>query len=88
MARRRRKARRRGRWLILAVALVAAGFLTRRIVAPRMIRYLTHRPLQHRSSYEQPDPAAQADPAIPSEHLTESDRRALTETIKRKSGER
>jgi hypothetical protein len=53
-----------------------------------MMRYLTHRPLQRHSSYEQHAPAAQAGPAIPSERLTESDRRALTETIKRKSRER
>lgn len=89
MARRRRKSRRRGLWLILAIVLVAAGFLTRRIVAPRVMHYLAYRPPEHRSSYEQPAFPAQARPApLPTEHLTESDRRGLHEVIKGKAGNR
>jgi len=94
MAKRRRRKRGRGRWLIIvAIALLIAGFMARRLMMPGAARYLTH--------YTQEDPV----PAQPSadsnpdnaqathpddngsgEHLSDRDRRALDEVIRRKTG--
>jgi len=90
MAKRRRRKRARVSWLfIVALALLVAGFLARRLMMPRAARYLKH------YTQESPPPAAEADrdnsAAAHSndngsgEHLSDSDRRALDEVIRRKT---
>jgi hypothetical protein len=83
MAKRRRKKRRRGEWLmIVAIALLIAGFLARRVMMPSAARYLAH--------YAQDNPAAAPSSEVSNdngsgEHLSDSDRRALDEVIRRKT---
>lgn len=86
MARRRRKRRIRGALLILAIALIVAGLLAKRLMAPRMMHYINSRALpQHGSGSASPESASN-DAGNPSgEHITESDRRKLDEVIKRKT---
>jgi hypothetical protein len=84
--RRRRRGKRKRPSLILIVALIvlAAGFLTRRILAPRAMHFLTHRsapPPQHMVVGEPQPAAGGAD-----ENLTDSDRRVLDEVVRRRSG--
>jgi hypothetical protein len=84
--RRRRRAKRKRPSLILIVALIvlAAGFLTRRILAPRAMHFLTHRsgpPPQH-TVVGQPQPAAVG----ADENLTGSDRHALDQVVRQRSG--
>src|ERR1700731_5414590 len=84
--RRRRRAKRKRPSLVLIVALIvlASGFLTRRILAPRAMHFLTHRsgpPPQH-TVVGQPQPAAGGE----DEHLSASDRRALDEVVRQRSG--
>ncbi len=94
MAKRRRRrpsrARRKRPSLVLIVALLvlAAGFITRRVLAPRAMHFLTHRsaPLP-----PQPVIAGDHDPGQPhgdgtSERLTDSDRHALDQLVRQKSG--
>jgi hypothetical protein len=90
MARRRKRKRARVNWLmVVAIALLIAGFLARRIMMPRAARYLTH----YTQEYPAPPPSdesnrdgAQAAPDNGSgEHLSDSDRRALDEVIRRKT---
>jgi hypothetical protein len=76
MARKRKKRRGPGIILILAIVLLIAGFVVRRILMPPAIHYLAYRPA------EKP---ALAPAAIPSEDLSASDRNALDQTIQDKS---
>ncbi|HLK85569.1 MAG TPA: hypothetical protein VKT27_03610 [Candidatus Binataceae bacterium] len=84
----RAKRTRRGLLVTIALLVLAAGFITRRVLAPRAMYFLTHRgPL--RAS----EPAADARPgdppySAPGEDLTDSDRRALDRVVRQKSGER
>ncbi|MGO9453574.1 MAG: hypothetical protein ACLQDV_21380 [Candidatus Binataceae bacterium] len=55
MAKRKRKRRRGpGTWVIIAIALLIAGFLIRRTLVPQLLHYLAYRPA------ENPSPAAEA----------------------------
>lgn len=93
MAKRRRrrsraKRRRPSLILILALLVLAAGFITRRVLAPRAMHFLTHR-----SATSAPAPAMAAaprpdKPAVDGsgEHLTDSDRRALDQVVRQRSG--
>jgi p-aminobenzoyl-glutamate transporter AbgT len=83
MAKRRRRRSRAKRKrpslvLIVAVLVLAAGFITRRVLAPRAMHFLTHR-----SAATLP-PATTDNGA--SERLTDSDRRALDQLVRQKSG--
>jgi len=83
---RRRRGNRKRPSLILIVALIvlASGFLTRRILAPRAMHFLTHRsgpPPQH-TVVGQPQPAAVG----ADENLTGSDRHALDQVVRQRSG--
>lgn len=95
MAKARRR-RRRGakrtrtrRFLLLAVlGLVVAGFLTRRMLVPRALYYLTHRPAP-RATAQNNDPqgaSARQPQAVDTgwEELSDSDRRHLNDLISRK----
>ena len=78
--------------MVVAIALLIAGFLARRMMMPRATRYLAH------YTQESPPPAP---PAADSnrdsaqnahdngsgEHLSDSDRRALDEVIRRKTAD-
>ncbi len=82
MAKRRRRRSRAKRKrpslvLIVAVLVLAAGFITRRVLAPRAMHFLTHR-----SATTLP-PATDTGA---SERLTDSDRRALDQLVRQKSG--
>lgn len=80
MARRRRRKRRSGDWLlIVAIALLIAGFMARRLMMPGAAHYLTHRA----PDYSQP--TAPSNDNGSGEHLSDSDRRALDEVIRRKT---
>jgi hypothetical protein len=84
--RRRRRGKRKRPSLVLIVALIvlASGFLTRRILAPRAMHFLTHRsgpPPQH-TVVGQPQPAAVG----ADENLTGSDRHALDQVVRQRSG--
>ncbi len=84
--RRRRRGKRKRPSLILIAALMvlAAGFITRRVLAPRAMRFLTHRsaPAPEHTAIGQPQPAARG----AGENLTDSDRRALDEVVRQRSG--
>ena len=84
--RRRRRSKRKRPSLILIAGLVvlAAGFITRRLLAPRAMYFLTHRPASppERTATGQSQSAADS----PSENLTDSDRRALDEVVRQRSG--
>jgi hypothetical protein len=91
--RRRSRAKRKRPSLILIVALfvLVAGFITRRVLAPRAMHFLTHR-----SATPPPEPAMAGEPrpGQPSqplsdgtgEHLTDSDRRTLDQLVRQRSG--
>jgi hypothetical protein len=89
MAKRRRRprARRKRPSLVLIVLLlvVAAGFVTRRLLAPRAMHFLTHRSAAPAPALagepERANPASGADG-----NLTDSDRRALDRIVREKSG--
>jgi hypothetical protein len=93
MAKRRRrlargKRKRPSLILILVLLVLAAGFLTRRVLAPRAMYFLTHR-----SATSQPGPALAGEPerAQPAndgtdENLSNSDRRALDQVVRERSG--
>jgi len=86
--RRRRGAKRtRTRRLLLLVVLglVVAGFLTRRMLVPRALYYLTHRPAP-RATARDNDPlgASARQPQVAGtarEELSDSDRRRLNDLI-------
>jgi hypothetical protein len=98
MAKRRRRARSRGKRkrpsliLIVALLVLAAGFLTRRVLAPRAMHFLTHRsplpPPPAPSMAGEPRPVQPAQPASDGmgENLTNSDRRALDQVVRERSG--
>jgi hypothetical protein len=83
MAKRRRRRGKRKRpslLLIAALIVLAAGFLTRRVLAPRTMHFLTHRsapPLQHPVTGQS---GGVVDGA--GENLTDSDRRALDTVVR------
>ena len=86
MAKRRRRKRGKVRWLMLvAIALLIAGFMARRLMMPGAARELTH----HSPDYSEPSPQNGDAPIArdnpPREHLSDSDRRALDEVIRRKT---
>jgi len=97
MAKQRRRPRRargkrtrRGLLLTIALAVLAAGFITRRVLAPRAMHFLTHR-----SAAAAAGPAADArarpgdlSQSVPGENLTDSDRRALDRVVRQKTGSR
>lgn len=89
MAKRRRRKRGKAgkvRWLmIVAIALLIAGFMARRLMMPGAARELTHRGPDYTSQAPQSGDAGNGE-AAPSEHLSDSDRRALDEVIRRKTG--
>ncbi len=86
--------------MLLALALVLAGFLTRRMLVPRVLHYLRGQPAnrasnpaarrQERVAETSARPAAAQETARgagapSSERITDSDRRALDEVLRRKS---
>jgi len=92
MAKRRKRKRARVSWLMLvALALLVAGFLARRMMMPRAVRYLAHYSHEDPAAAPQDDSNREAAQAAHSgdqgsgEHLSDSDRRALDEVIRRKT---
>lgn len=78
--------------LLLALALLIAGFLTRRLLAPTAIHYSGDpRPKIDGSlpplnaSRTLPPVSAQSQPSSPNEALTDIDRRSLDDLIRKKS---
>jgi len=64
------------------LALLAAGFLTRRVLVPRAMHFLTHRP----ATPAKRPALAHAQPAnAPGEVLTDSERRALDRVVRERS---
>jgi hypothetical protein len=98
MAKRRRRKRGKRGWLMMvAIALLIAGFMARRLLMPGAARYLTHRAPESPAAAPQSDrsdsdrsgdnaPAAHSDDNGSGEHLSDSDRRALDQVIRRKTG--
>jgi uncharacterized membrane protein len=93
MAKRRRRKRGQARWLVIvAIALLIAGFMARRLMMPSAARYLSHPARDDAASRPEPEaPQNDNQPAARSnggagEHLSDSDRRALDEVIRRKTG--
>ncbi|MGC1676077.1 MAG: hypothetical protein WA740_00980 [Candidatus Binataceae bacterium] len=76
MAKKRKKRRGRGILLLIAIAVLIAGFVVRRTLMPKAIHYLAYRP---------PDNPAIAPAAMPSEDLSASDRKQLDDTLKSKA---
>jgi len=80
--------------MIVAIALLIAGFLARRVMMPSAAHYLAHytqeypaaAPPPSNESHNQPAPAAHPADNGSGEHLSDSDRRALDEVIRRKTG--
>ena len=79
--------------MMVVIAMLVAGFLARRLMMPGATHYLTNRVSEYpaqapETGRSQPDDTNASRPSDqhPSEHLTDSDRRALDEVIKRKSG--
>jgi hypothetical protein len=89
--RRRSRAKRKRPSLILIVALLvlAAGFITRRVLAPRAMHFLTHRSattLPGSAMGTEPGPGQPFNGDGTSERLTDSDRHALDQLVRQKSG--
>jgi hypothetical protein len=85
-ARRRRKRRAPRILVVIAVALLIAGFVVRRTLVPRMTHYLAYRPPDHPATAPEADVMpAQEQPPAPDEHLTESDRQELERALKHKA---
>lgn len=95
MAKRRRRSRRKRKRpsliLIVALLVLAAGFFTRRVLAPRAMYFLTHR-----SAPSSPATAGEGGAVAPSvlpsdgasgENLSDSDRRALDRMVRQRSGQ-
>ena len=80
--------------IIVAIALLIAGFMARRLMMPSAARYLTHReteypaPVPPDQSIGDNAPAGRSHDNGSGEHLSDSDRRALDEVIRRKTGGR
>jgi len=94
MAKRRRR-RSRGKRkqrpsliLVVALAVLAAGFITRRVLAPRAMHFLTHRSATPASEPAMADGVRPAQPEVDGtgENLTNSDRRALDQVVRQRSG--
>ena len=89
--RRRRRIRTRrkrpGAILIVLLLVLVAGFLTRRLLVPRAVRFLTHRspegPL-HSSAADHRAPDVNG----PGENLSDSDRRTLDSIVRQRAGGR
>jgi hypothetical protein len=82
--------RQPGILLLVALAVLILGFLTRRIMLPSAVHYLAHRPPDEpRRSGEVEVPATNDDAsnaaANRDENLSTGDRRQLNEIIKRKA---
>lgn len=83
MAKRRRGKRKRpSLFLIAALVVLAAGFITRRVLAPRAMHFLTHRsaPAPEQTVAGRLPPAPDA-----GENLTDADRRALDQVVRQRS---
>jgi hypothetical protein len=77
MARRRKKRRVPNLYLILAVALLIAGFVARRALMPRALHYLAYRPADspapvHAPAAVAPSAAPSAAPAEPQASAADS----------------
>ncbi len=87
--RRRRRGAKRSRTrrllLIAVIGLVVAGFLTRRMLVPRALYLLTHRPAPRTTALENdPNRAAAPRPQASDtadEDLSDSDRRYLSDLV-------
>jgi hypothetical protein len=82
--------RKPGILLLIAIAVVILGFLTRRVMVPSAVHYLAHRPANEpRRSGEVETPATNDDASNASgnrdENLSNGDRRQLDEIIKHKA---
>jgi hypothetical protein len=92
MAKRRRRKRSKAGWLmIVAIAVVIAGFMARRLLMLGAARYLSHRAPDYPAAGPQSDgtdnpPGAHSSDNGSGEHLSDRDRRALDEVIRRKTG--
>jgi hypothetical protein len=92
MAKRRRRRRSRGKRirpsliLIVALAVLIAGFLTRRVLAPRAMYFLTHRSATPPLSIAGKPPTTQPSTDGSGENLTDSDRRGLDQVVRERSG--
>jgi hypothetical protein len=76
--------------MIVALALLIAGFLARRLMMPPAARYLAHRNEDSPTVPPPSDGSAEKAPAHSAdngsgEHLSDRDRRALDEVIRRKT---
>ncbi|MGB6553798.1 MAG: hypothetical protein WBE78_09920 [Candidatus Binataceae bacterium] len=76
MAKKRKTRRGPKILLLIAIAVLIAGFVVRRTLMPKAIHYLAYRP---------PDNPAIAPAAMPSEDLSASDRKQLDDTLKNKA---
>lgn len=76
MAKKRKKRRGPGALLLIAIAILIAGFVVRRTLMPKAIHYLAYRP---------PDNPSLAPAAMPSEDLSASDRKNLDDTLRSKA---
>jgi hypothetical protein len=73
--------------LIAVIGLVVAGFLTRRMLVPRALYLLTHRPAPRTSLDNGPNRAAAPQPRASNtadEDLSDSDRRYLSDLVSHK----
>ena len=93
MAKRRRRSRGKRKQrpsliLIVALAVLAAGFITRRVLAPRAMHFLTHRSATPASEPAMAGGVRAAQPEVDGtgENLTNSDRRALDQVVRQRSG--
>jgi len=73
--------------LFVVLAVVVAGFLTRRMLLPRAHYLLTHRSPSRTTAHDNGPSAASAPQSAdtPIEELTDSDRRHLNDLINRKT---
>jgi hypothetical protein len=86
MARRRRRKSRRGSFLmIVAIVLLIAGFLARRMMMPAAAHYLAHYTQDYPVAAPPDDSRSQLNDNGSGEHLSDHDRRALDEVIRRKT---
>ena len=72
----------------MAIALLIAGFMTRRLMVPRMLHYLHARapgPAAAQTQSASNAPASNRNGS--GEHLTDQDRKALDQVIRQKTGE-
>jgi len=81
-----KRSRTRRLLLIAVLGLVVAGFLTRRMLVPRALYLLTHRPVPRATARDNDPQGASAPQAADTagEELSDSDRRHLNDLINRK----